>query len=138
MTSQLTKALNRIISWIENHNSYYVKYLQPGLSKDEIDNLAKDLPFQLPLEIYELYQWKNGAILPELPKDHDLYGKGLIFKPGWSFRPLQEVIKIYLENDNDDEQKHLENQALNSPARKDCTNKFYIIPIFFTIRYYNI
>ena len=56
MTSQLTNALNRILNWIEKYNSYYVKYLQPGLSKKEVDNLVEDLPFKLPSEVYELYQ----------------------------------------------------------------------------------
>ncbi|BAY07672.1 SMI1/KNR4 family protein [Calothrix sp. NIES-2098] len=36
--------------------------LQPGLKPEEIDNIAKDLPFKLPEEIYELYQWQNGLL----------------------------------------------------------------------------
>ncbi|MEM7725579.1 MAG: HEAT repeat domain-containing protein [Cyanobacteria bacterium P01_A01_bin.45] len=132
MTSQLTNALNRILDWIEQHRSYYVKYLQPGLSKDEIDNLVKDLPFQLPLEIYDLYQWRNGA----LHEGENLYDKGLIFKPAWSFRPLQEVVKICLENIN--KQKHLKNHLMYFSDWKFYGEKFDILPIFYTIRYYDI
>lgn len=132
MTSQLTNALNRILGWIEQHRSYYVKYLQPGLSKDEIDNLVKDLPFQLPSEIYDLYQWRNGA----LHSGENLYDKGLIFKPGWSFRPLQEVVKICLENIN--KQKYLKIHFMHFSNWKFSREKFDILPIFYTIRYYDI
>ncbi|MBZ8178551.1 HEAT repeat domain-containing protein [Oscillatoria salina] len=134
MVSQLTNALNRIFSWIEQHRSYYVKYLQPGLLKGKINNLIKDLPFQLPSEIYELYQWRNGALY----QGKNLYDEGLIFKHSWSFRPLQEVVKIYLKNLN--KQKYLENHLLYlySPDWENYLKKIEILPIFYTIRYYDI
>ncbi len=61
MTSELTNALDRILKWIEQYKPWYVNYLQPGLSRGEIENLVRDLPIQLPEEVYELYQWRNGA-----------------------------------------------------------------------------
>ena len=62
--SELTDALNQIVSWLEKHPSE--KYasadvLQPGLSYEEIDRRVADLPFKLPEEVYELYQWRNGT-----------------------------------------------------------------------------
>ena len=136
MASPLTKALNRILHWLEQNRADYVEYLQPGLSKGDIDNLVQDLPFQLPSEVYDLYQWKNGALLPKLPEDHYLYEKGLIFKPSWSFRPLQEVVEICLENVN--KEKLFDSYINFFPDGKVFRNKFDILPIFYTIRYYNI
>ncbi|MEH1938243.1 MAG: SMI1/KNR4 family protein [Nostoc sp.] len=46
--------------------------LQPGLKPEEIDEITKDLPFKLPEEVYEIYQWRNGL----------LKGVGL---SGWKF-----------------------------------------------------
>ncbi|MEH2311696.1 MAG: SMI1/KNR4 family protein [Nostoc sp.] len=43
--------------------------LQPGLKPEEIDEITKDLPFKLPEEVYEIYQWRNGLL-----KGVDLYG----------------------------------------------------------------
>ena len=36
--------------------------LQLGLKPEEIDEITKDLPFKLPEELYELYQWRNGLL----------------------------------------------------------------------------
>lgn len=33
----------------------------PGLTREEIDEIAQEIPFTLPEELYELYQWHNGA-----------------------------------------------------------------------------
>ncbi|MEO1765090.1 MAG: hypothetical protein AAFR83_24800 [Cyanobacteria bacterium J06629_18] len=35
---------------------------KPGLKPEEIDEITKDLPFNLPQEVYELYQWRNGLL----------------------------------------------------------------------------
>ena len=35
---------------------------QPGLKPEEIDEITKHLPFRLPEEVYELYQWRNGLL----------------------------------------------------------------------------
>ncbi|MBW4598631.1 MAG: hypothetical protein KME29_03220 [Calothrix sp. FI2-JRJ7] len=59
--TELINALERILKWTKQHRPRYVDYLQPGLSRGEIEDLVKDLPFQIPLEVYELYQWRNGA-----------------------------------------------------------------------------
>ncbi len=36
-------------------------YLQPGLSREEIDARTRELPFRLPEELYALYMWRNGT-----------------------------------------------------------------------------
>jgi cell wall assembly regulator SMI1 len=61
----LTSKLEYIHSWLQNINTDCSKddfeLFTPGLSQQEIDSLTKDLPFQLPDEILELYQWRNGV-----------------------------------------------------------------------------
>jgi len=87
MTSLLVKALDRILVWIEQHKPWYLECLNPGLSKPEIDRLVRELPVQLPTEIYELYQWRNGA------RKGDLVRKTAWLFNAWTFYPLQEVIE---------------------------------------------
>ena len=60
MTSTLLSALNRIEHWFQANDPDSFWFLEPDLSRDEIDAIAKDLPFQLPEEVYPLYQWRNG------------------------------------------------------------------------------
>ncbi|MEG4275078.1 MULTISPECIES: HEAT repeat domain-containing protein [unclassified Microcoleus] len=86
MTSELTDALNRILSWIERHEPWLIEYLYPGLSKDEIDNLVRDLPIQFSPELYELYQWRNGAV------EGDEWKETAWIFHSWTFRPLQEIV----------------------------------------------
>ncbi|QIZ73022.1 HEAT repeat domain-containing protein [Oxynema aestuarii] len=88
MSTELTDALNRILSWIEQYKPWLVDYLQPGLSKNEIDELVKNLPVKVPPELYELYQWRNGAVKGDLCKE-----TAWIFE-NWTFKPLQEVLQI--------------------------------------------
>jgi cell wall assembly regulator SMI1 len=85
----LTEALNRILSWIEQHKPSYVTHLQPGLSSAEIEEIVKRLPFQLSPEVYELYRWRNGATQGDLVTE-----TAWIFE-GWTFFPLQEAVKQY-------------------------------------------
>ncbi len=99
MTSELTNALNRILAWTEKNFPHEVQYLQPGLSKTEIDELAKDIPFPLPPEVYELYQWKNGTRQGDLSQD-----TAWLFQ-NWTFRQLQEVAAQY--------QKYLEEKCID-------------------------
>lgn len=73
--SLLTKALERILEWLEKYRPYDVSFLQPGLSKAEIEVITKDLPFKLPQEVCELYQWKNGTT-----KGNEYWEFGLFFE----------------------------------------------------------
>jgi len=63
--SVLTEALNKILSWLEEHDDLdfaRLESLQPGLSFNEIEEKTSNLlPLCLPKEVYELYQWGNGA-----------------------------------------------------------------------------
>ncbi len=46
MMSTLLSALNRIEHWFQANDPDLFWLLEPGLSGDEIDAIAKDLPFQ--------------------------------------------------------------------------------------------
>ncbi len=57
--SELTLALERISKWYQEKTSRSI--FKPGLSRNNIEALVKDLPFSVPEEIYELYEWCNGS-----------------------------------------------------------------------------
>jgi hypothetical protein len=59
-SSILTESLDRILKSLELKDPEIASRLQPGLTRKEIDDITKDLPFKLPEELYELYQWRNG------------------------------------------------------------------------------
>ena len=54
--------LKRIWDCIEQKAPEVKDLFQPGLKSKEIDEITKDLPFKLPQEVYELYQWRNGLL----------------------------------------------------------------------------
>lgn len=64
--STLSEALEVISSWVQQYypNS---QVLKPGLSYEIIQQRVRDLPFDLPTEIHELYLWHNGGSLELLP-----------------------------------------------------------------------
>lgn len=58
---QLSQALERIWNWFQVNALAMLTFLQPGLTRGQIDAQVQDLPFQLPEEVYQLYQWHNGS-----------------------------------------------------------------------------
>ncbi len=65
--SALTEALEFIFNWMMQNMPNHPAIMRQGLSRDEIEAKVRELPFYLPEEIYELYQWRNGGINPFLP-----------------------------------------------------------------------
>jgi SMI1 / KNR4 family (SUKH-1) len=82
--SELAEALESIRSWFEQNQPYEFSRLRAGLSRDEIDNLVKDLPFKVPEEVYEIYQWHDGLA------DRFICGQ-------YDFMSLGEAISTYYE-----------------------------------------
>jgi hypothetical protein len=73
----------------------------PRLSSEQIDELTMDLPFQLPLELYELYQRGNGCLPIGLGvKDWDNPENYCMFQPygEGSLDSLEESIQ-WLDDD---------------------------------------
>jgi hypothetical protein len=58
--SKLTDALNRIKAWLNNNYPTISDNITPGLNTEEIQDYITELPFSLPQEICELYQWSRG------------------------------------------------------------------------------
>jgi hypothetical protein len=56
----LIDSLERILDWYKLNAPNYVKGFQQGLTYEEIEEKVKYLPFTLPQEFYDLYQWSNG------------------------------------------------------------------------------
>jgi hypothetical protein len=82
--TDLTLTLERILVWLQNNNLDYASSLQDGLTRLEIDIKSQELPFRLPEEIYELFQWRNGS-------QEELYAP---FSPTLSFLSLENAVEI--------------------------------------------
>lgn len=90
--SDLIEALNRILNWLQQNHPSDVELLEPGLSKAEMEEIIEDLPLQLPQDIQELYQWKNGSkIIGE-------YENFCCAFESWSFYSLEIVINAFFHN----------------------------------------
>lgn len=59
--SVITEALERFEYWLWQNHPDIAGSLNPGLTIEEINDMAKALPFSLSREIKELYQWRNGS-----------------------------------------------------------------------------
>lgn len=82
--SDLIEALQSITKWVRQYMPQHPAIMNAGLTSEAINSKVKDLPFQLPEEIYELYQWHNGGKNPFIP-----------YPEGWdltSFFSLDEAI----------------------------------------------
>ena len=89
--SLLTDALDRVLNWFEEDEDLdfaHFESLQPGLTYEEIEEKVTDLlAFRLPKEVYELYQWGNGAWIGE-----EIYAR---FFDDYVFLSLESALKIY-------------------------------------------
>ncbi len=81
------EALDRVLTALTQHGSPVVEHLQPGLSRQEIEAHMESFSFQLPAEVYELYQWHNGS--------GDLYSFDHMFFPSFIFLSLEAALEHY-------------------------------------------
>ncbi len=98
--SKLLEEFAYIFEWMAYTVPNLTDRYNPGLTRQQIDNIVKDLPFKLSEEVYELYQWRNGqadfgyyngeCMVDFLFPDHHIPGNSSI--PFW---PLQAAVKIY-------------------------------------------
>lgn len=84
--SAIRAALERILECLQLQAPQMVQSLQPGLTSTEIAAKVADLPFQLPTQVVELYQWRNGSSYE--PRCCELL-------PSYCFLSLDEAIKNY-------------------------------------------
>ena len=90
METNLTRALDEIFDYHCQYNPDIILCLQPGLTREEIDELLENIPYTIPEEIYQLYGWRNGMS----KKGIQNYGY-LAFAKARGFRPLEEAVKYY-------------------------------------------
>jgi len=79
--------LERILKGMQKYDVQIASVLQPGLSFGVIEEKVKVLPFRLPQEFYEIYQWRNG-FKPGTSKVFSSWG-------GHDFFDLDRLIKDY-------------------------------------------
>jgi cell wall assembly regulator SMI1 len=87
----LTDALNRILNWVELNHPEQLDNFMPGLDREKIANIADTLSLIFPLEVYELYQWRNGqkSSDAQYASYHSNYSLELF--DGMTFIPLVET-----------------------------------------------
>jgi len=83
--SLLTNSLNRIMSWMQQNRPARAQSFLPGLPRQEIEQAVEGLPNQLPEELFELYQWRNGT------SEWDAIDS-VVF-PSLEFMPLNEAVE---------------------------------------------
>lgn len=83
--SALTDALDRIQTWLQLNYSSATSFAHP-LTYIQIKEMTKELPFKLPREVYELYQWHNGT-----PVNQGLF-------PFQKFFPLEEAMNFVIKS----------------------------------------
>ncbi len=81
---ELSQALERIWNWFQVNAPAMLTFLQPGLTRSQID-AQQDLPFRLPDEVYQLYQWHNGSSAEQY----------IEFLPQYRFLSLEDAIAQY-------------------------------------------
>jgi SMI1 / KNR4 family (SUKH-1) len=97
--SKLTDELEYIFDWLKSTNLEMAECYNPGLTRQQIDKIVKDLPFKLSEEFYELYQWRNGiadlGFNNNYPLVEFLFPDQLFSSLPTSFCTLQDSISIY-------------------------------------------
>lgn len=94
--SKLIDELEYIFHWLLSLNPNFTDCYNPGLTRPKIDEIIKELPFNLSEEIYELYQWRNGfAFDYNLPLETFFFPEQLCNDVPIAFCSLQDSIYIY-------------------------------------------
>lgn len=122
--SVLTDSLNQIMRWLEKNRPDYAASFLPGLNDEEIRKKLANVELELPLEIYELYRWRNGVEGGEDLKS--------IAYPSMAFMPLDEAIKYHLDIvDNIDIQEHEDFESIFELLDANQVNNYsdkYLFP----------
>jgi hypothetical protein len=81
--STLLDALNHVLDRRIALNPKFGSIIHPGISREKIIEITRDIPYQIPEELIELYEWHNGAGF--------VYDN---FFPVFEFRPLEHAIDM--------------------------------------------
>lgn len=116
--SELTEALTRIQDWVEQNYPVGLDSLKPGLSLQEIEQIVEGLPFQLPPEVYELYQWRNGASQGNWRMHSGLFRGMALFDLQ---QAVECAIQLYdMHNEDDEHNIKYMGKPLFPVFRSDC------------------
>lgn len=83
------QSLKAIEAWHQEHHPRSAQALQPPIKPEKLNQLAAELPFELPSELVKLYSWHNG-------QSHNAP-----FFNSFTFFPFEEALEEYalaLEN----------------------------------------
>lgn len=58
---------------LERHLPEMADSLQPGLTREAINDMIHGFPFLLPEEIYEIYEWRNGTAGSQLEAPYQVF-----------------------------------------------------------------
>ena len=89
--SVLTHSLKQIQNWLENNFPRVAESITPGLSISEIESKIENLPFSLPEEVYELYQWSGGNNLDT----QNIYTNIFDVNNGMALNTLEYAIEVF-------------------------------------------
>jgi HEAT repeat protein len=87
--SPLIQALERILSHWQAKAPTVAQSLRSGLSREQIEIQLQTLPFRVPEEVYQLYQWRNGS------EDRRGLAHQVEFMPQYLMLSLEEAIAEY-------------------------------------------
>ncbi|MEM9925407.1 MAG: hypothetical protein AAF915_16915 [Cyanobacteria bacterium P01_D01_bin.50] len=90
--SVLTDSLQQIQTWLENNFPRAAENITSGLNTLEIESKIENLPFSLPEEVYELYQYTRGHSLDTQNIDTDIFGAD----DGMALNSLEYAMEIFL------------------------------------------
>jgi hypothetical protein len=102
----LIEALQRITPWYQDPDQEVPPTFPRGLPLEDLKNLLEYLPFQLPEEVCEIYQWSNGSRNP-LAVDRQLQNTD-VYRYDTdigrvSLIPLKDAIDLWFYDNDEDE-----------------------------------
>jgi hypothetical protein len=105
----LIDAIQRITPWYGDPDEEVPPTFPCGLPDEELSELLGYLPFQLPEEVCELYQWCNGSRNPlavNRPLQHtDVYKYDICCAIAGVI-PLKEAIRLWFESNDENTITH--------------------------------
>ncbi|MEA5549705.1 hypothetical protein VB713_01705 [Anabaena cylindrica UHCC 0172] len=104
--SSLIETLQRITPWYRDTDYEVIQTFPHGLPFEDVENWLGALPFQVPQEVYEIYQWCNGRVNPtaarQMPQT-DVYFYNIDYMANASVIPLKESVDLWFENNDEDQ-----------------------------------
>lgn len=83
LTKELSVALAQLDDWLEKNSPIVAAKARPPLTRQQIEQVAKELHLNFSEDFYRLYQWHNG------------YDDGAQLIYYYNFMPLEEAVKDY-------------------------------------------